>query len=264
MNHKLWFPSYRTRYVFVSEILAAQAEPVPRMLHLGSGEGDYDPLLSRYTDALHSCDINERDVAAARALNRDLDNVEYRVEDGQALSYPDEWFDTVVCLEVIEHVADPQALLGEIRRVLRPGGRLVLTCPSHHFPATYDPINRLLRRFGQTVPVGAYGYGHTWLVDHHDMLSWLRQHGLAVVEYRRLSRHLVGLVECYLPGLAQRLLKANADNRSGGDRAIALTPTLEEPPFLALTDWLIAADERLGANSRESIGLAYVAEKPDR
>ena len=46
-----------------------------------------------------------------------------------SLDFPDNHFDYVTMLAVIEHIADPMALLKEIHRVLKPGGRLVFTTP---------------------------------------------------------------------------------------------------------------------------------------
>ena len=50
-------------------------------------------------------------------------------QDIQAMSFADESFDAVLCIEVVEHVADPFAATRELRRVLRAGGRLLLTTP---------------------------------------------------------------------------------------------------------------------------------------
>lgn len=48
-----------------------------------------------------------------------------------ALPFPDRTFDVVTMLAVLEHLAQPRAIVGEIHRVLKPGGQVVLTVPSH-------------------------------------------------------------------------------------------------------------------------------------
>ncbi len=57
-----------------------------------------------------------------------------RHEDLTALSFADESFDAVVSLEVMEHIPDFQRAFLECARVLRPGGRLLLSVPFHGGP----------------------------------------------------------------------------------------------------------------------------------
>jgi SAM-dependent methyltransferase len=64
------------------------------------------------------------------------------VAPGNALPFPDDAFDVVTCLETLEHDRDPFGTVREMRRVLKPGGALVLTVPSisfhrHEYPADY-------------------------------------------------------------------------------------------------------------------------------
>ena len=49
--------------------------------------------------------------------------------DGEKLPFPDMAFDGVVSFEVLEHVFNPETVLGELRRVLKPGGMLLVTVP---------------------------------------------------------------------------------------------------------------------------------------
>lgn len=60
------------------------------------------------------------------------------VADAHSLPFEDETFDTIVCSEVLEHVADPYQVVSEIYRVLAPGGMVVLTTrflfPVHDAP----------------------------------------------------------------------------------------------------------------------------------
>lgn len=63
------------------------------------------------------------------------------IGDAHHLPFPDASVDAVVCTEVFEHLVDPPAAAREIVRVLKPGGRLVLTTrfcfPLHDRPADY-------------------------------------------------------------------------------------------------------------------------------
>jgi 2-polyprenyl-3-methyl-5-hydroxy-6-metoxy-1,4-benzoquinol methylase len=261
-NFKLLFPTYRTRERFVQGALEGLGpRPLGRMLNVGSGEGDIDPLLASYAAELESGDVNAADVEHARAMNAAVPNVRYSVLDGERLAYADASFDVVVCLEVIEHVGDPVALLAELARVLRPGGRVVLTCPSARFPVSYDPINAALAATGTHVSAGAYGYGHSWLVDDAELERWLAGAGLEVARKDRLSGWLVGAVECYWPGLLQRAFKANAANTEGEARRAKVRPTAEPPPFLGVVDRVIALDRRVSSGSERSVGLGYVLAK---
>lgn len=61
--------------------------------------------------------------------------------DGERFPFQDQSFDSVLCNQVLEHVFTPKVLLGEISRVLRPGGRALLTVPfawpEHEQPLDY-------------------------------------------------------------------------------------------------------------------------------
>ena len=75
---------------------------------------------------------------------------------GLQLPFRDETGDTVVCLQVLEHVPQPARLLAEIKRVLRPGGVLLLTAPHiwgvHEEPHDYFRFTpHGLRHLAQTV-----------------------------------------------------------------------------------------------------------------
>jgi predicted SAM-dependent methyltransferase len=184
------------------------------------------------------------------------------VEDGQSLTFPSAAFDIIVTIDVIEHVDDAMALLREIVRVLKPGGTLIITGPHDHFPISYDPINYVLGKVGRRhFGIGAYGYGHTWLVDGAQLQGWLRDVGLSTIETHLLTKALAASVECYWGGLVQRILKANAANKAGTrTRGVRLRPR-SDPPLLWVTDVLNRLDASLLAGAGDSVGIAMIAEK---
>jgi SAM-dependent methyltransferase len=99
--------------------------PKGRVLDVGSGTGDLARKLATIGHQASACDcLPEHEWTHG-------DTVGYMKCDLAAgLPYPDESFDYIVCLEVIEHVDNPMALCREIGRVLRKGGRLYMSTPN--------------------------------------------------------------------------------------------------------------------------------------
>lgn len=102
-------------------------EPAGPTLDLGCGDGRLTELL----DARELTLADVSPVALKRAQARLPDAAVSELEPDGPLPLPDGAFELVLCAETIEHVRDTQLLLSEIRRVLRPGGRLALTTPAH-------------------------------------------------------------------------------------------------------------------------------------
>ena len=94
-------------------------------LDLGAGSGGNTSLL---TDAgYHAVALERHPVAAQVARSRGLAVLE---GDGHRLPFADATFDLVLACDVLEHLDDDLAAVQEVRRVLRPGGRLLLTVPA--------------------------------------------------------------------------------------------------------------------------------------
>jgi ubiquinone/menaquinone biosynthesis C-methylase UbiE len=100
-----------------------------RVLDLGCGAGDLTGDLAPPAADVVGVDVAEAALRRARARHPGITFLRAEV-DGE-LPLEDNAFDVVWSSEVIEHVADTARWLSEVRRVLRPGGRLLLTTPSH-------------------------------------------------------------------------------------------------------------------------------------
>ncbi|MEZ4886831.1 MAG: class I SAM-dependent methyltransferase [Chitinophagales bacterium] len=267
MNYKLLFPTYRTRYLFLKNTLDALTangqNRFQHILHLGTGEGDYDQMIAEYGEKVTACDINEADIVYAQQLNANVDNLTYRIEDAQNLSFEDVAFDLVISIDVIEHVPDSAKMMQEIGRVLQPNAKAVVSFPSIDFPFTYDPVNRLLNLFRQKIPIGAYAYGHFKLIDSKKFKQWSAENQLNIEAERYLTQYFAALPELYWPGFLQKLLKANTQNASvkEADKSLKLRPSTKNPPLLFLTDALIAVDKLLFGWSKASVGKGFVLQK---
>jgi ubiquinone/menaquinone biosynthesis C-methylase UbiE len=152
-------------------LLLGEARPGERVLDLGCGAG-------RFVRALAEAGADPVGVEVAQAAleraRRNAPGADLRlVEADGSLPLEHRSVDLVWCSEVLEHVADVAGLLVEVRRVLRPGGRLLATVPFHgrvqaalialtRFDAHFDPLGQHLRFFTRTslaATLAAGGFG---------------------------------------------------------------------------------------------------------
>ena len=210
-------------------------EPCGTLLDFGCGNGAQTLCFADSCDRLVGLDLSEEYVADFRreAARRGLaERVMGLVTGGGPIPLPDGAVDAVISFTVLEHVPDEQAVLAEMRRVLRPGGVLVLTVPNrwwifetHGADLPLLPWNR--------VPLVSW-----WPTRWHD--RWARAR-----IYRR--REIVELVT--VAGFHVRetgLLTAPMDVLPGAAlrnlaRATLFRPDQTRVPFLA-TEILVAAE----------------------
>ena len=137
-------------------LLLGEARPGERVLDLGCGAAHFTAALSAHGCSVVGTDIAERALERARAVAPGADLRPLGPDGELPLGHRE--VDLVWCSEVIEHVPDAAALLTEVRRVLRPGGRLLLTTPAHglarrvllaalRFDAHFDPLGQHVRFF---------------------------------------------------------------------------------------------------------------------
>lgn len=264
MNYKLLFPTYRNRYLFIEENLKKfPKQHFQKALNLGTGEGDYDRMIAPFCKQLIACDINENDVAFARQLNKDIPNITYQVENALQLSFEDHTFDLISSVDVIEHVGQPEQMMREIGRVLKPGGVAMITFPTLDYPFTYDPINKLGSLFtNKKISQGAYAFGHEYLITGEEFVDWSNKNALKVECQKQLSGYFVALSEMYWTGIIQRLFKANAKNLSQDkEKGMVLRPSHKAPFLVKLTDAFIIMDYFLFKNSKYSVGKGFLLKK---
>ncbi|MDX6728163.1 MAG: hypothetical protein QOK49_2968 [Baekduia sp.] len=139
-EHHWWYRGRR-------RVLRAVLDGLPltdgaRILDAGCGSGRTLDELADY-GRVCGIDLSEESFAATAARGHEV--VLAPVEE---LPFLAETFDLITCLDVLEHTADDLRSLRELRRVLRPGGALVLTVPAYpRLWSVHDEVNLHYRRY---------------------------------------------------------------------------------------------------------------------
>ncbi len=171
----------KKRYFYVTPALYALYRAFPReaapfvrgrVLDAGAGFGVWRNVLAARAEAVVSVDLT-----ADR-------NVDY-VGDLKNLPFPDNTYDAAFCAQVLEHESSPAALLRELRRVLKPGGHLILTAP--HLSRVHDAPHDYFRftEYGLRALAADAGFVVAKAVPCGGVLSFIvhnaRVFGLAVL-----------------------------------------------------------------------------------
>ena len=172
-------------------------EPGDRLLDLGCGAGRHAFEAFRRGAQVTACDADEGELRTVASIATAMEEAGESPAlaqavavggDATAMPFGDGVFDRVIAAEVLEHIADDQAALHEIARVLRPGGLLAVTVPAwlpervcwllsddyHNVPGghvriyTRPELEAKLRRAGLTV--GGHHHAH----GLHSPYWWLK------------------------------------------------------------------------------------------
>jgi len=121
-------PSFQTaifRYMFAKQFVKDK-----KVLDIGCGYGYGTMLLSEDAKEVIGTDISKDAIDQAKnKLNAGNKNVVFMVMDAENPQFPDGTFDVLVVYEMIEHVDNYKRCLGEMKRVLKPNGLLIISTP---------------------------------------------------------------------------------------------------------------------------------------
>ncbi len=148
MSFKSWIktsPLFAFNLVNRDRWVAEQAASLPpgaRVLDMGAGSCPYRPLFAH-------CRYQTQDFAGLdddQLRHGSYGSIDYRC-DIAAVPVADGEFDAILCTEVLEHVREPVKAVREMARILKPGGRLMLTAPlgsgihqePYHYYGGYTP-----------------------------------------------------------------------------------------------------------------------------
>jgi len=116
-----WDPALYSKYAGALK----PGNPGGRVLDVGCGVGQVVARLNEAGAEAYGVDVSEPNIERASKVSDRC-----QLYDGRKLPFPDQHFASVGALNVLEHVDEPEAFIGELVRVTDVGGRLVLSSPN--------------------------------------------------------------------------------------------------------------------------------------
>lgn len=119
-------PWYSAALKLLSDIPSTEFKNV---LEVGCGGGEFSKILSDKGYNVTAIDGSEQHVIQASQLGVDVRLANFE----ETLPLPQQEYELIVCLEVLEHIANAEGLLNEIYRILKPGGLFIASTPNIAF-----------------------------------------------------------------------------------------------------------------------------------
>lgn len=206
-----------------------------QVLDVGCGGGFTCEFLARRGAIAHGIDLSHACLEAARthAANEGL-AIAYTPAVAEQLPFKNEQFDAVVCVDVLEHVADWRRAIAEISRVLKPGGFFLFDTPNRTWQSRLILI-WLLEDLLQEIPRGIHdwqkfitpaelltelqrsGFGRTEVKGFNLLGETLAEHWQALQYYRQTGGFRLKLttdLRLLYIGMAQKLGAAESGDES--------------------------------------------------
>ena len=106
----------------------AKLKPKNQVLDLGCGEGHLISLMPNDVSIV-GIDISKYALNRAKETLKDKKNVELKFANAYQTNLPSNYFDKIICSEVIEHVPEPRKIIREVHRLVKDNGLVVVSVP---------------------------------------------------------------------------------------------------------------------------------------
>lgn len=128
-NYK--FPiKFVQRYRFSKIIDLLGNDNYSNLLEIGTGSGIFIPELSKHCKKIFACDIHSRfDHIPKLCDHYGIKDYDVRTQNIEETNYPDNSFDVIIAVSVLEFVNDIQKAIGEIKRIMKTDGIFITICP---------------------------------------------------------------------------------------------------------------------------------------
>jgi len=125
---------HQQRKIWILEAIDRFSKPDGIAIEIGPGSGVYLPKLAKCSSSVVALDLEAAYLQQSENIAKDLPNLTVVADDITASNLQSNYFDLVLCTEVIEHIADSQSALNEIQRILKPDGVAIITTPQKYSP----------------------------------------------------------------------------------------------------------------------------------
>lgn len=195
--HSPWYNNVKKQIVAEGDLKGK------RILEIACGRGafsNYLALRDSKPEEIIACDYSITAVTIASERYGDHGGlIKWRTEDIQKLSFASNYFDIIVSCETIEHIQKPSLALIELYRVLKPGGKVFLTCPNYfNFFGLWCIYRHLI---GKTYTEGGQEYVNYALMPM--IYFWVKKAGFSILKFH--SSHLVIPIRVHLLYFRERL-----------------------------------------------------------
>jgi ubiquinone/menaquinone biosynthesis C-methylase UbiE len=174
--------SFPDQYTVYNEVLTDHLAPEDRVLEIGTGTGKITMPLAESANHIVGVDISPGMIAVAEEKRRaaGIDNIEFHVADAYGLPFEEGSFDKVIAVNVLQILKEPERVVAEAVRVLRPGGEFLNITYCYRDSSIWDlfKLARWAIRFG--IP-------RYWSNLHcREIREWFETNGLTVLESDRI------------------------------------------------------------------------------
>ena len=212
-----------------------------KLLDAGCGGGVFTESLPYYIPKvkIYGCDVSRTAIGYAKKLGSG--KVKYSAIKNKRFPYEDNFFDSCICVDVLEHVSDVNFFLKEVRRVLKKNGKLFLIVPCEGQPFTHTWLFQKMH-VGDNLTNRYFGHIHPEYT-HKSVIALLQKHGFTIAQ-KAYSEHLfyqfMHLLILFLPKRLLEILIGEEKTHEYTASSLVRSPKSKSDPVYNIRKYWLA------------------------